>query len=363
MLGNDCYCLILAGGAGTRLWPLSRRRLPKQFVDFFKNGNTLLKQSVARMSKIVPAENIIISTNIDYYNLVREQLPDLDPAQILREPAMKGTGPSFVMAAYHIRDLNPNAKVVVIQSDVCVMEDESFFETVSRGMDFVERHDVLLMVGVKPTCADTRFSYMQIDDEETEGMHKVRAFTEEPAPEFAKLFVESGEFYWNAGVMMWNAEAFIKTAEIYLPDVNRQFELIFSTHHNRDARRNELYAFYEAFPHVSIDYALMEKADNVYMTIGTFKWSDMVSWDILYDVCDHDDNGNALVADNAMLYDGSGNFVFENCKGRKLVVVDGMSDLLVVDTDDVLLICSRKNEQAFKKYLNDVRLKNGEEFT
>ena len=193
MLGNDCYCLILAGGAGTRLWPLSRRRLPKQFVDFFKNGNTFLKQSVARMSKIVPAENIIISTNIDYYNLVREQLPDLDPAQILREPAMKGTGPSFVMAAYHIRDLNPNAKVVVIQSDVCVMEDESFFETVSRGMDFVERHDVLLMVGVKPTCADTRFSYMQIDDEETEGMHKVRAFTEEPAPEFAKLFVESGE--------------------------------------------------------------------------------------------------------------------------------------------------------------------------
>lgn len=345
------------------MWPLSRRRLPKQFIDFFNDGNTLLKMAVARMGRIIPAGNIIVSTNIDYYGLVREQLPDLDPAQILREPAMKGTGPCLVMAAYHIRDLNPNAKVVMVQSDVCIMEEESFFDTVTRGMDFVDRHDALLTVGVKPTCADTRFSYMQIDDEETEGMHKVRTFTEEPAPDFAKLFVESGEFYWNAGVMMWSAESFIRTASVYLPDVYRQFEMIFSTQHNRDARRKELYSFYEAFPHVSIDYALMEKADNVYMAIGTFKWSDIVSWDLLYDVCAHDDCGNAVIADNVMLYDGKDNFVVENCKGRKLVVVDGMSDLLVVDTDDVLLICNRKNEQAFKKYLNDVRMRNGSDFT
>ena len=364
MLDNDNYCVILAGGAGTRMWPLSRKHLPKQFVDFFRDGNTLLKQAVARMEKIIPRQNIIVATNVNYYELVREQLPDLDPSQILREAAMKGTGPSFVMAAYHIRDLNPNAKVVVLPSDVQIMDEESYFQTIEEGMQFVSRHDMLLTIGIKPTHPETRYGYIQIDDDMTDGMYRVRTFTEKPAENFARLFVESGEFYWNSGVLMWNADAFIKTAAIYMPEVTKQFDMIYGSCHNRDARRNKLYAFYEAFPHISIDYALLEKADNVYMAMGTFKWNDIESWDLLYDVSSHDADGNAVIADDTITYDCSGNLIIENGGKRKLVVVDGMSDLLIVDTDDVLLVCNRHNEQAFKKYLNDLKIRHdGSDFT
>ena len=362
MLGNDNFCVILAGGAGTRMWPLSRKHLPKQFVDFFKDGNTLLKQAVTHMERIIPKQNIIVATNIGYYDLVREQLPDLDPLQILREPAMKGTGPSFVLAAYHIRDINPNAKVVVLPSDTQILDEESYFDTIERGMAFVDKHDMLLTVGIKPTRPETRYGYIQIDDETTDGMYRVRTFTEKPEESFARLFVESGEFYWNSGVMMWNADAFIRTAAVYLPEVVSQFEMIFSTCHNRDARRNRLYAFYEAFPHVSIDYSLLEKADNVYMAMGTFKWNDIESWDLLYDVSKHDESGNALIADDVITYDCHGNLVASHSGKKKLIVLDGLEDMLVVDTDDVLVICSRHNEQAFKKYLNDVKVshKDGE---
>ena len=360
MLSDDNFCVILAGGAGTRMWPLSRRHLPKQFVDFYKDGNTLLKQAYHRMEKIIPKSNIIVATNIDYYDLVRGQLPELDPAQILREPAKKGTGPAFVMAAYHIRDINPNAKVVVLPSDLQIMDEEAYFDTIERGMAFVDKHDMLLTVGIKPTHPETRYGYIQIDDETTDGMYKVRTFTEKPEESFARLFVESGEFYWNSGVLMWNAEAFIKTASVYLPETASQFEMIYSTCHNRDARRNRLYAFYEAFPHISIDYALLEKSDNVYMAMGAFKWNDIESWDLLYDVSPRDDNGNAVIATNTQFYDCKGNLIVENSKGRKLVVLDGLSDMLVVDTDDVLVICNRHNEQAFKKYLNDAKVNNGD---
>lgn len=363
MLGNDNYCVILAGGAGTRMWPLSRKQRPKQFVDFFKDGNTLLKRAVAQMSRIIPRENIIVATNIDYYDIVREQLPDLETHQILREPAMKGTGPVFVMAAYHIRDLNPNAKVVVLPSDIQIMDENEYFSTIEKGMTFVDRHDALLTIGIKPTCPETRYGYIQIDEKTMDGMYRVRTFTEKPEENFAKLFVESGEFYWNSGILMWNVNAFIQTAATCLPEVTTQFDMIYGTCHNRDARRNRLYAFYEAFPHVSIDYALLEKADNVYMATGTFRWNDIESWDLLYDVSSRDDKGNAVIAADTLTYDCDGNLIIENSNGKKLVVVDGLSDMLIVDTDDVLVICNRHNEQAFKKYLNDIKLKyKGQDF-
>ncbi len=313
------------------------------------------------MKKIIPEENIIVATNIEYYDLVREQLPDINPLQILREPARKGTGPCFVMAAYHIRDINPNAKDVVVPSDVLIMEEESYFKTIEDGMNFVDSHEALLTIGIRPTRPETRYGYIQIDDEVTDGMHRVRTFTEKPAEEFARLFVESGEFYWNSGVLMWNVNTFIKAAATWLPEAAAQFDMIYSTCHNRDARRNRMYAFYEALPHISVDYALLEKADNVYMAMGAFKWNDIESWDLLYDISNHDADDNAVIADYTQMYDSRDNLIVEHSRKRKLVVVDGLSDLLVVDTDDALLICSRQNEQAFKKYLNDVKVKYPDE--
>ena len=234
MLSSDNYCVIMAGGAGTRLWPLSRKGLPKQFIDFTGDGSTLLKQAYERMSAIFLKENIIVSTNIDYYQETIKQLPQLDPKQILREPVMKGTAPSLIMSAFFIRDLNAGAKVLVVPSDIRIMDEEPYREVVEKGMDFVTSNDKILTVRISPTRPETRFGYIQIDDEQKEGMFKVRTFTEKPEEEFAKVFVESGEFYWNSGMLMWNVEAFIDTANLFLPDIVEPIRMIFDTCHDRD---------------------------------------------------------------------------------------------------------------------------------
>ncbi len=362
MSDSDYYCVVLAGGFGTRLWPLSRKGLPKQFLDFNGDGTTLLKTTVARMSKIVPKENIIVSTNLDFYEDVLTQLPDLDPLQILREPAMKGTAPSIMLAAYHIRDINPNASVVVVPSDLVIMDEEPYEKTICDGLDFVSRNDGLLTVGIRPTRPETRFGYIQADDTQVDGMNKVRAFTEKPEEEFAKVFVESGEFFWNSGILMWNVNSFIGIAGECLPDLEAQFNVIYDSTHNRDARRSLLYSVYEAFPRISIDYAVLEKSDKVYMTTGNFHWNDIESWDLLYDYCRKDENGNVTGTGNSQTYNCKGNMVLCN-NGKKLIVADGLENYLVVETEDVLVICPRNKEVDFKKYLNDARVRFGERYS
>lgn len=361
MLSSDNYCVIMAGGAGTRLWPLSRKGLPKQFIDFTGDGSTLLKQAYERMSAIFLKENIIVSTNIDYYQETIKQLPQLDPKQILREPVMKGTAPSLIMSAFFIRDLNAGAKVLVVPSDIRIMDEEPYREVVEKGMDFVTSNDKILTVGISPTRPETRFGYIQIDDEQKEGMFKVRTFTEKPEEEFAKVFVESGEFYWNSGMLMWNVEAFIDTANLFLPDIVEPIRMIFDTCHDRDTRRNDMYTCYEGFPHASIDYAVLEKAENVYMIRSFFNWNDIESWDLLFDVSAKDSDNNVLRVENRLIYNCRNNLVIEN-NNNKLVVIDDISDYLVVDTEDALVICRRDNESAFKKYVKESKLLFGDKF-
>ncbi len=362
MLGSDFYCVVLAGGFGTRLWPLSRKGLPKQFLDFNGDGSTLLKTTVGRMSGIIPKENIIVSTNLDFYEDVLSQLPDLEPHQVLREPVMKGTAPSIMLAAYHIRDINPNANVVVVPSDLVIMDEEPYRQTIVDGLNFVSENDGLLTVGIKPTRPETRFGYIQADDRQVDGMNKVRAFTEKPEESFAKIFVESGEFFWNSGILMWNVNSFIEIAGECLPDLEAQFNVIFDSAHNRDARRGLLYSVYEAFPHISIDNAVLEKTDKVYMATGNFQWNDIESWDLLYDYCRKDNSGNVIGTTNNQTYNCNGSMVLCN-NDKKLIVVDGLNDFLVVDTDDVLVICPRDKEVDFKKYLNDAQIKFGERYS
>lgn len=361
MLETDNYCIVLAGGKGTRLWPLSRKEMPKQFIDFDNDGTTLLGRTVDRLTRIFAKENIIVSTNLDYYDTVCSLLPDLDVQQILREPVMRGTAPSLVMTAFHIRDLNPNANVMVVPSDIVVSEGSDFDAVIEQGMRFVDKNPGLLTIGIKPTHPETRFGYIQADDKMLDGMSKVRTFTEKPEESFAKIFVESGEFYWNSGILMWNVDTFINTTKVCMPDIVEQFEHIYNNHHNRDARRNLLYSVYESFPHRSIDLAVLEKADNVYMSLGEFAWSDIESWGLLYDYCKKDKDGNYVGAVKNQLYNCNNNVIIET-NPKKLIVADDLKDYLVVDTDDVLLICHRDNEAVFKRYVNDAAIKFGDEF-
>lgn len=361
MFDENYYCVVLAGGKGTRLWPLSRKVMPKQFIDFNNDGTTLLRKTVDRLLQFFHAENIIVSTNLDYYEVVCEQLPYLDRRQILREPVMKGTAPSLTMAAFHIRDLNPNAAVMVVPSDIVLDEADVLESVVSRGLRFVDRNDGLLMVGIRPTHPETRYGYIQADDKMLDGMYRVRTFTEKPEASFAKIFVESGEFYWNSGIMMWNVNAFIETVRHHQPDMEEQFAHIYANNHNRDARRSLLYSVFESFPHISIDRAVLEKADNVYMMLEDFVWSDIETWDLLYDYCNKDDEGNYIGARMSQIYNCRNNVIVETGE-KKLVVIDNLSDYIVVDTDNVLLICRRGNEAEFKRYINDSIVKFGDEY-
>lgn len=362
MLGQDNYCVVLAGGFGTRLWPLSRKGMPKQFLDFNNNGRTLLKETVERMRKIFPEENIIVSTNLDFYEDVCNQLPDLNPLQVLREPVMKGTAPSITLASYHIRDINPNANMLVVPSDLVIKDEKPYIDVIEKGMSYVADNNCILTVGIKPTRPETRFGYIQMDEKVADGIYSVRTFTEKPEESFAKVFVDSGEFYWNSGILMWNVNTYLDIAKTYLPDMINQFNRIYDTKHNRDERRSLLYSVYEAFPRISIDYGILEKTDKVCMTIGDFRWNDIESWDLLYDYCAKDDQGNVLGMYNYQVYDCH-NSMFLCNKDKKLVVIDDLSDFLVVDTDDVLVICRRDNETDFKKYINDAMLKYGEKYS
>ncbi|MCQ2068290.1 MAG: mannose-1-phosphate guanylyltransferase [Bacteroidaceae bacterium] len=362
MLGSDNFCVVLAGGFGTRLWPLSRKGMPKQFLDFNNNGHTLLKETVERMKRIFPEENIIVSTNLDFYEDVCTQLPDLNPLQVLREPVMKGTAPSITLASYHIRDINPNANILVVPSDLVIKDEKPYIDVIEKGMSFVSENSCILTVGIKPTRPETRFGYIQIDEKKAEGIYSVRTFTEKPEESFAKVFVDSGEFYWNSGILMWNVNAYIDIAKTHLPDMISQFNRIYDTKHNRDERRSLLYSVYEAFPHISIDYGILEKTDKVCMAIGDFSWNDIESWDLLYDYCAKDGNGNVLGMYNYQVYNCN-NSMFLCNKEKKLVVIDDLSEFLVVDTDDVLVICRRNNETDFKKYINDAMLKYGEKYS
>ena len=362
MLGPDNYCVVLAGGFGTRLWPLSRKGMPKQFLDFNNNGHTLLKETVERMLKIFPKENVIVSTNLDFYEDVCNQLPYLNPLQVLREPVMKGTAPSIMLASYHVRELNPNASMLVVPSDLVILDEAPYLNVIERGMGFVSENPYILTVGIKPSRPETRFGYIQIDEKKADGIYSVRTFTEKPEESFAKVFVDSGEFYWNSGILMWNVNSFLEIAKTCLPDMVTQFNSIFDTQHNRDARRSLLYSVYEAFPRISIDYGFLEKTDRVCMAIGDFRWNDIETWDLLYDYCAKDSNGNVLGMYNYQVYNCK-NSMFLCNKEKKLVVIDDLSDFLVVDTDDVLVICRRNNDTDFKRYINDAMLKYGEKYS
>ena len=359
MTSKDYYCVFMGGGIGSRFWPFSRKTMPKQFLDFFGTGRSLLQQTFDRFNKIIPTENILIVTNAIYADLVKEQLPELGSKQILLEPARRNTAPCIAWASYHIRSLNPNANIVVAPSDHLILKEGEFLAAIEKGLDFVSKSDKLLTLGIKPNRPETGYGYIQIAEQEGDNFYKVKTFTEKPELELAKVFVESGEFYWNSGLFMWNVNTIIKAGEALLPELASKLapgKDVYGTPEEK--------AFIEenfpACPNVSIDFGIMEKADNVYVSLGDFGWSDLGTWGSLYDLSPKDEQGNVTLKCDSMIYNSNDNIVVLP-KG-KLAVIEGLEGFLVAESDNVLLICKKDEEHAIRKYVNDAQMKLGEDY-
>ncbi|NCC10902.1 MAG: mannose-1-phosphate guanylyltransferase [Bacteroidia bacterium] len=359
MSTNNNYCVIMGGGIGSRFWPFSRKSFPKQFQDFFGTGRSLLQQTYDRFLKIIDADKIIVVTNALYQELVKEQLPDLNPDQILLEPARRNTAPCIAWASYHILAKDPKANIIVAPSDHLILKETEFLSAVEKGLAFVAQSDKLLTIGIKPNRPETGYGYIQIDEPEGDNFYKVKTFTEKPELEIAKVFVESGEFYWNSGLFMWNVQTIIQAFQNYLPDIASKLALGLTCYGTPEETTfiNENFA---ACPNVSIDFGLMEKADNVCVTLGDFGWSDLGTWQSLYDLSPKDKADNVTLKCHSLIYNSENNLIA--LPKEKLVVIDDLNGYLVAESDNVLLICKKENEQAIRKYVYDVQLASGDEF-
>ena len=359
-MNSNNYCIIMAGGQGARLWPMSRKAYPKQFHDLLGCGRTLLQLTYDRFCRIVPRENIIISTHVDYSSIVKEQLPDVPESQVIHEPTFRGTAPSIANLAFYIRTLNANANIVVAQSDQLVLDEGKFTDIVTRSLEFVADNEKLVVVGIKPTCPETRYGYVQAEgDPEKDSFYKVRTFTEKPAIDFARIFMESGEFYWNSGIYIWNVNVILETMTKFLPEMITALDDIYREIPDREQRRKKGYEIYTSFPNVSIELSVIEKEENVYVAVGEFGWADIGTWDTLYSSLPKDHNNNVLMTANSLVYDSKDNMVA--LPHKKLLVMQGIDDLLIVDTDEVLMVCKKGNERDIRKFLNDAKMKIGEE--
>ena len=352
----------MAGGVGSRFWPMSRNARPKQFLDVLGTGKTLIQQTYERFLKICPKENIIIVTNADYTSTVLEQLPDIKPDQVLSEPLRRNTAPCMVYAANKILKRNPNANMVVAPSDHVIMKEEAFVEAIKGCLAFTEHQDVLLTLGIKPSRPDTGYGYIQFIDDKVEKLNKiskVKTFTEKPDLEMAKFFLQTGEFLWNAGIFIWNLKSIMAAFEEHLPEMSAQFkegESLYDT----PGEEEFIKATYERCTNISIDFAVMEKAKNVFVMSSDFGWSDLGTWGSLYEHVRHDDNANAVVGKNVMMYDSKNCII--NVPKDKLVVLRGLSDYIVVESDNILLVCRKEDEQQIRQFVNDVKLQKGEKF-
>jgi len=352
----------MAGGIGSRFWPMSRNAFPKQFHDILGTGKTLLQQTYERFLPICPKENIFIVTNELYVDLVLKQLPDLNPSQVLGEPHRKNTAPCIAFASYKISKLNPDAKVVVAPSDHVILKDSAFQEVVKKGLNFVSENNSLLTIGIQPSRPDTGYGYIQfIDDkvQEENKISKVKTFTEKPDLEMAKFFLQTGEFLWNAGIFMWSVKAIHKAVTEHLPDIDALFREA-AGHFNLPEENELVRKAYEQCTNISIDFGVMEKAKNVFVMSAEFGWSDLGTYGSLYEHIKHDTNENAVVGKNVMLYDSKNCFV--SMPKEKLVVLQGLDDYIVVESDNVLLICRKQDEQQIRQFVNDVKLTKGEKF-
>lgn len=350
------YCVIMAGGIGSRFWPQSKTDYPKQFLDILGTGRSLIRQTFERFLKICPQENFYIVTNKSYKDLVLQQIPELKPEQVLCEPLRRNTAPCIMYSNYEIGKRNKNARIIVAPSDHLILKEEEFIGIIKNGLDFVENDDVLLTLGIQPSRPDTGYGYIQVDNKGDGVINKVKTFTEKPDIEMAKFFLESGEFFWNSGIFLWSLASINKAFKEYLPDV---YDL-FSEEHDIVDEDVFINTTYSNSPNISIDYGVMEKANNVYVYKSDFGWSDLGTWGSLYDTASKDGAGNALIGSHVLQYN-TNNCIVSAAKD-KLVVVQGLDDFIVIDSGESLLICKKSEEQQIRKFVNDIKIKFGDKY-
>ena len=375
------FCVIMAGGVGSRFWPESRNSRPKQFLDFFGTGQSLIQMTVNRFRELVPVENILIVTNVLYRDTILEQLPELKPEQILCEPARRNTAPCVAYAVSHIsgimgrrvgvksiadvdwNDPASHANIIVAPSDHLILREDKFIETLKVGLAHVAEHDSLLTLGMRPTRPETGYGYIQLDNIEEKrenAVLPVKTFTEKPNAELAKVFFESGEFLWNSGIFLWNIRAIRKAFRAHQPSIADVFkrgdELM-----NTPEEEAFIQEMFPTCPNISLDYGIMEKASDVRVIYADFGWSDLGTWGSLYDLGAKDEHRNVSLRGNTMFYESNGNVV--TLPDGNLAVIEGLQDMIVAQNGNVLLICRKQNEQSIRQIVADVDNKFGNQYT
>jgi len=353
------YVAIMAGGIGSRFWPESRNDHPKQFLDILGTGKSLIQWTYERFKNICPNENIFIITNEAYIPTLKEQLPGLPENNILSEPSRKNTAPCTVYITHKLKALNPNANIIMSPADHLIFDDRKFERDIIDSLDFVSKNKVLVTLGIKPTRPDTGYGYIQYDtNKSSERLYQVKTFTEKPSHELAETFIRSGDFLWNAGIFVWNVNTIIDEMQKYLPEMNELFANVKS--YNTLNEKTDIEVVYPQCTNISIDYGIMEKSKNVWVIPSYFGWCDLGTWNSAYDNSQKDYLGNAVYGDNVMIIDASQCMV--KAPENKLLVLQGLEGFIVIDTDDVLLICERNREQQIKDYVAEVRRNKGDRF-
>jgi mannose-1-phosphate guanylyltransferase len=361
-LMDNRYVIIMAGGVGSRFWPLSRRERPKQFLDILGTGETLLQMTYRRFLPTCKKENILVVTSAEHRALVLEQL-DIDPVNVLAEPFRRNTAPCLAYGTFRILKQNPDAVVVVTPADHLIIKEDKFNNVLSAGFEFAEKNQALLTLGIRPDRPETGYGYIQADTrkpvDKYDNLLKVKTFTEKPDIELAVKFIQSGDFYWNSGIFIWNIKVIMEAFEKYLPEMFSAFQEGKDVYGTRQEKKF-IAGTYASCKSISIDYGIMEKADNVYVMCTEIGWSDLGTWSSLYEHAEIDRRGNARVAGKIFSYESKGNIF--SISGNKVAVVQGLKDFIVVDSDDVLLIVKKDEEQAIKKYIEDIRESTGEKY-
>jgi len=359
-MNNNYFGVIMAGGIGSRFWPLSTSGYPKQFHDFLGTGKTFLQQTFDRLSKIIPQNQIYVITLEEYVDLTLEQLPKIEKERVIAEPKGMNTAPCNLYAAMLIHEKNPEANIVVAPSDHVILDENIFVQKLELALDQAEKNEILVTLGIQPTRPDTGYGYIQYFPDEKSEIKKVKTFTEKPGIDLAEVFYRSGDFLWNAGIFIWKAKTILHSFKEYLPEMYDSFGGIPDSI-SSEKGKEQMKKIYSTVQFISIDNGIMEKADNVYVIPSSFGWSDLGTWKSLYDNLEKNGGNNVKRGKHILAYNTTDSLIYTS--QNKAIIVDGLDNYIVVDTENALLICPMEKDQAIKAFVSDLKLNKGEQFT